>query len=103
MNADRTVLTDGMWARTGDMLPGMKPDPGGTAADSRLLVEAVIPPERNRTAPRARDQEMYGWRRLVDSFLPRTREFRAIATRYDRTAAGFAAGIHLVAGVVAAS
>jgi len=65
--------------------------------------EAVIPPKRNRTAPRARDREMYGWRHLVDSFLPRTREFRAIATRCDRTAASFAAGTHPAVGVVAAS
>ena len=42
MNADRTVLTDGMRARTGDTLPGRKSDPGGTAADSRLFVEAVL-------------------------------------------------------------
>ncbi len=47
--------------------------------------------------------EMCGWRHMVDSFLPRTGEFRAVATRYDRTAARFAAGIHPVAGVVAAS
>jgi len=46
---------------------------------------------------------MHGWRHLVDSFLAGTREFRAIATRYDRTAESFAAGIHFVAGVVAAS
>ncbi len=65
--------------------------------------EAVIPPKRNRAAPREHDREMYGWRHLVDSFFAKTREFRAIATRYDRTAASFAAGIHLVAGVVAAS
>ncbi len=65
--------------------------------------EAAVPPERNRTAPRARDREMYGWRHMVDSFFPRTGEFRAVATRYDRTAAGLAAGIHPVAGVVAAS
>jgi len=64
--------------------------------------EAVIPSRRNRTVPRAHDREMYGWRHLVDSFLARTRELRAIATRYDRTAESFAAGIHLVAGVVAA-
>ena len=38
MNADRTVLTDEMWARTGDTLPGRKSDPGGTAADNRLFV-----------------------------------------------------------------
>ena len=42
MNADRTVLTDGMRARTGDTLPGKKSDPGGTAADSRPFVEAVL-------------------------------------------------------------
>ena len=30
-----------MRARTGDTLPGGKSDPGGTAADSRLFVEAV--------------------------------------------------------------
>jgi len=30
------------------------------------------------------------------------REFRAIATRYDKTDGSFAAAIHLVAGVIAA-
>ncbi len=72
-------------------------DPEGRGA------EAAVPPKRNRTVPREHDREMYGWRRLVDSFFAKTREFRAIATRYDKTAASFAAGIHLVAGVVAAS
>ncbi len=42
MNADRTVLTDAMWARIEDMLPGKKSDPGGTAADNRLFMEAVL-------------------------------------------------------------
>jgi len=42
MNADRTVLTDAMWARIKDMLPGKKSDPGGTAADNRLFMEAVL-------------------------------------------------------------
>ncbi len=46
-DADRTVLTDAMRARTGDMLPGRASDPGGTAADSRLFMEAV--PWRFRT------------------------------------------------------
>ncbi len=61
----------------------------------------VIPAGRNRTEPREHDREMYGWRRQVGNFLARTREFRAVATGYDRTDAGFAAGIHPVAGVVA--
>ena len=42
MNADRTVLTDEMWARIEDMLPGKATDPGATAADNRLFVEAVL-------------------------------------------------------------
>ena len=37
MNVDRTVLTDAMWARIRDMLPGKATDPGGTAADSHLF------------------------------------------------------------------
>ncbi len=196
MNADRTVLTDAMWARVGPMLPVRATDPGATAADSRRFVEAhrkaagapegggrgrgtcrqgigcsrggltgkavaavdalrhpvrfvilpgqahgpagtaklldglpfgalvgdrasgadwlledlalrgaeaVIPSKRNRTEPREHDREMHGWRHRVGNFLARTREFRAIATRCDRTDAGFAAGIHPVAGVVAAA
>ncbi|MCY4287450.1 MAG: hypothetical protein OXC63_02535, partial [Aestuariivita sp.] len=58
--------------------------------------------ERNRTAPRAHDGDMCGWRHPVESLFAKTREFRAITTRYDRTDGSFAAGIHLVADVVAA-
>ncbi len=65
--------------------------------------EAVIPSKRNRTEPREHDREMYGWRHQVENFFAKIKEFRAIATRYDRTDASFAAGIHLVAGVVAAA
>ena len=42
MNSDRTVLTDDMWAAVEDMLPGRKSDPGVTAADNRLFLEAVL-------------------------------------------------------------
>ena len=53
MNADRTVLTDAMWARIKDMPPGRPTDPGATAADSRRFVEAV--PVRFRTGSPWRD------------------------------------------------
>ncbi len=53
MNADRTVTADAMWARIEDMLPGKKSDPGGTAADNRLFMEAV--PWRFRTGSPWRD------------------------------------------------
>ena len=45
---------------------------------------------------------MYGRRRPVESFFAGTGEFRAIATRHHRTDGSFAAGIHPVAGVLAA-
>ncbi|MCY4191011.1 MAG: IS5/IS1182 family transposase, partial [Rhodobacteraceae bacterium] len=35
MNADRTVLTDEMWARVAPLCPGKVTDPGCTAADNR--------------------------------------------------------------------
>jgi len=38
----------------------------------------------------------------VEKFFFRIKKFRAIATRHHRTDGSFAAGIHLVAGVVAA-
>ncbi len=71
MNADRTVLTDRMWARTGDMLPGRKSDPGGTAADSRLLPEAV--PVRFRTGSPWRDlpKRSARWRGVSGRFRRR--------------------------------
>jgi len=53
-------------------------------------------------AARAHDRDVYGRRHPVENFFAGTREFRAITTRYDRTDGSFAAGIHLVAGVVAA-
>jgi len=64
--------------------------------------EAVIPSRRSRKVPRPHDRDIHGWRHPVENLLAKTREFRAIATRHDRTDESFAAGIHLVAGVVAA-
>ncbi len=43
------------------------------------------------------------WRRPVENLFVKTGEFRAIATRCDRTDGSFAAGIHPVVGVVAAT
>ncbi len=65
--------------------------------------EAVIPSRRNRTEPRDHDREMYRWRHQIENFFSRIKEFRAVAARYDKTEDSFAAAIHPVAGVVAAT
>ena len=61
-----------------------------------------MPSRRTRLVPRDRDGEMCKWRHRVGNFLAKTGEFRAIATRRDKTGASHAAAIHLAAGVTAA-
>ena len=60
---------------------------------------AVIPPKSNRKAPRPIDRELYKARHLIENFFARLKQFRAIATRYDKTARNFLAAIHLAASV----
>ncbi len=64
--------------------------------------EAVIPPKKNRREIRDYDRDMYRWRHQVENFFSKIKEFRAIATRYDKTDTSFAAAIYLVTGLIAA-
>lgn len=60
----------------------------------------VIPPKSNRKVPRLFDKESYKARHLIENFYCKLKQFRAIATRYDKTARNFLAAIHLVAAVI---
>lgn len=60
----------------------------------------VIPPKRGRQNPRDFDKHLYKARHLIENFFCRLKQFRAIATRYDKTARNFLAAIHLAATVV---
>lgn len=60
----------------------------------------VIPPKRNRKTPRVYDQQVYQARHLIENFFCKLKQFRAIATRYDKTARNFLAAIHLAAAVI---
>ena len=61
---------------------------------------AVIPPEANRRDPRPYDKEPYEARHLIENFFARLKQYRAIATRYDKRAVHFLGAIHLAAAVV---
>lgn len=61
---------------------------------------AVIPPRRNRTTPRDFDKHLYQARHLIENFFCKLKQFRAIATRYDKTARNFLAAIHLAAAII---
>ena len=62
---------------------------------------AVIPPKADRALGISCDFEMYKWRHLVENFFCKIKEFRRIATRYDKTDESFKAMIHLVGIVLA--
>ncbi len=107
-----------------DLLPGQRHDSVGVApvlenlefkallADKafdsnaiRTLVAergalAVIPSKADRSTCIPHDSEMYKWRHLIENFFCKIKEFRRIATRYDKTDASFAAAIHLAAAVL---
>ena len=63
---------------------------------------AVIPPRSNRKQQIAYDKEMYKWRHLVENYFAKIKEFRGLATRYDKTETSFAENLYLVATIIAA-
>jgi transposase len=63
---------------------------------------AVIPPKANRKASLDYDKAMYRWRHLIENYFAKLKEFRGIATRYDKTDTSFRANICLAAAVIAA-
>ena len=60
----------------------------------------VIPPKRNRKVQRTFDREMYKARHLIENFFCKLKQYRAIATRYDKTARNFLAAVHLAATII---
>jgi putative transposase len=63
-------------------------------------INAVIPPKSNRKAPIDYDKDKYRLREKVERFFNRLKQFRRIATRYDKLGHIFLAFIHLVAACV---
>ena len=53
--------------------------------------ESIIPPRSNRKSPRTYDRHRYKARNLVERFFNRLKQFRRIATRYEKRSVHFAA------------
>ena len=60
----------------------------------------MIPPRANRSSLRDYDRPLYGERHLVENFFAKIKQFRAIATCYEKTARNLLAAVQLVASVV---
>ena len=61
---------------------------------------AVIPNKVNRKQPFGFDKNAYKQRHRIENAFCRLKDFRRIATRYDRLARNFLAPISLVAAIV---
>ena len=61
---------------------------------------AVIPPKSNRRIQRVYDKETYKARHLIENFFCKLKQYRAIATRYDKAARNFLAAIQLAAAII---
>lgn len=60
-------------------------------------IEAVIPPISSRCSPPPYDKDLYRRRNHVERFFNKLKQFRRIATRYDKLKKTFLAVVHLVA------
>ena len=59
-------------------------------------IKPVIPPKSHRKIKRDCDFALYAERNLIERFFNFIKQFRGIATRYEKTARNFLAGLHLV-------
>lgn len=62
-------------------------------------IKPVIPPKSNRKVKRDCDFALYAERNLIERFFNTIKHFRGIATRYEKTARNFLAGLHLVCAI----
>lgn len=67
----------------------------------RWGVEAVVPPKSNAREPWAYDRGLYRKRNEIERLFHRLKNFRRVATRYDKLAAVFSAFVALAAIVLA--
>ena len=70
------------------------------AAAKRQGAEAVIPPKKNRKVPREYDEHLYKERKKVEWFIDLIKQYRRVATRYEKTARNFLGFVHVASIMV---
>jgi len=63
-------------------------------------IEPVIPPKANRRESIPYNAELYKERNRVERFFCKLKEFRRIATRYDKLQSSFFAFVCIAAGFI---
>ena len=62
--------------------------------------QAVIPSKKNRRVQRVIDRHLYRDRNKIERFFSRLKQFRRLATRYDKTASSFLGMVHFVSALL---
>jgi putative transposase len=63
-------------------------------------ITACIPPKRNRTIQHAYDKELYKTRHRIENMFGKLKDWRRVATRYDRCAHTFFSAICIAAAFI---
>jgi transposase len=63
-------------------------------------IAAVIPGRKNRVVPVEHDPDLYRERNRVERLVGKLKQFRRVATRYEKLAETFLAFVHLAAAFV---
>ena len=64
-------------------------------AAKRQGAKAVIPSKKNRKVPREYDKPLYKDRKKVEWFINLLKQYRRVATRYEKTARNFLGFVHV--------
>lgn len=65
-----------------------------------IKTEAVIPSTRSRKTPIPHDTEAYRDRNLIERAFCRLKDWRRVATRYDKLAINFASAVAIAAIII---
>ena len=63
-------------------------------------VEIVIPAKKSRLEPRPIDENLYKDRNKVERYFNKLKQYRRVATRYEKTASSFAGFVYLASAMI---
>ena len=62
--------------------------------------QVVIPPRANRKEQREYDRDHYRNRNIIERFFAKLKQFRRVATRYDKLASRFKSFVEIAASMI---
>ena len=109
---DRLILSDEQWARIAPHIISDVRTRGSSGRDNRMCVEAVLWIVRTGSPWRdlpdvfgpwnsyALDRHLYKERHLIECCFSKLKQFRRVATRYEKTARNYLAVVTIAATIL---